>query len=1250
MNARFSRSADAADTPCLETPLASATPRLGPALLAVLLGAVAGHAATSGIAWGNNNDGQTVVPAGLTNAVAVAGGGIHSLALRQTGRVVAWGNNAAGQTNAPLDLTNAVTIAAGYLRNLAIRADGRMASWGYEAALPAGVSNQIVSAIAVGAEHSLALRPDGTVLTWGLGAEAPEDLTNVVAIAAGNAFSLALKGDGTVVAWGSNASGVTSVPAGLKNVAAVAAGEHHAIALLSDGRPVVWGDDGHGQANPPARATNGIAVSAGAGHCLLLRANGTVVAWGRNDFNQATEPGTATSVVGISCGLYHNVALRGDGTPFITVPPASQFPIAGKDAIFRVMAAGAAPLAYQWRRDGTNLPGATTSVLTLPQVREVDAGLYAVTVANTFGSVESAPARLTPVNTAPFIVTPPQDTNTLCNESASFRVTADGTPPFSYQWLHNGAPIAGATRTVLNLTRVLVSHAGQYAAVVTNAYGAVTSAPATLTVIVEPPLITSPLTASGKQGVPFLYTIRGLHTPTSFSAVGLPGGLSVNSTNGVISGIPAESGVFTVVIGAANACATDNQFLTLSIGSSVPVITSPLTASGVEGQPFSYQITATELPTGFGAEGLPLGLSVDPAGQISGAPVYAGSATVTIWASNAWGVGSATLQLSFTNMTITGLAIANVTYSYTAPYLLDFTFSLRDTEDPTTGSAVVVPPRLLSVRCLEDQQPVSPSETAVIVARGNAKQLKAYLVLDFTASIASMSSGDTNENGISDAVDQMVRAAKDFVRQQPADAQIGVYEFHREDYEPQKVIGLTTDKTALELAIDSIWETYVEWFPAGSRCWDALELAINEFGVANPDEQRYIICLSDGRDESSLAYTTNLISLALTNDVKLYCVGYGAELDYSTLTNLATETHGRYYSATNAADLAAQFAQVGRDLAGQYVLRWATLKRSANPFMPSFEVSYQGFTALSPTNPIIVDTNIPPGETNPPPPVTNIIIAPYTPTEHAGNVTIGSLRLVPNAEEWPSSLRLRAMYVPRYIRRLLLHYRPNWPCTATLESTGEGEILRGWSLTETNDGAGGRWLELLSPNPLSITSSIPYAAFGNLVTFRLRDMTDGATAFSSCEVDNSIYLRTGGQSFVLENTNDFSTVFPPLPYGTPVPWLIAHGFTNNWEQAELDDPDADGAPTWMEYAANTDPRDPASVFAIRSVAPTGPFGHYQITLSTAANRRYRVEWSEDLATWQTLVTDLAGINADLIVTDMRNLALVPIMYYRAAVY
>src|SRR5215471_18326806 len=70
------------------------------------------------------------------------------------GQIIAWGENNAGQTSVPAGLTNVTAIAAGWDHSLALRSDRRVVSWGSQTTVPAGVSN--VMAIAAGKSNSLA--------------------------------------------------------------------------------------------------------------------------------------------------------------------------------------------------------------------------------------------------------------------------------------------------------------------------------------------------------------------------------------------------------------------------------------------------------------------------------------------------------------------------------------------------------------------------------------------------------------------------------------------------------------------------------------------------------------------------------------------------------------------------------------------------------------------------------------------------------------------------------------------------------------------------------------------------------------------------------------------------------------------------------------------------------------------------------------------------------------------------------------
>jgi hypothetical protein len=81
----------------------------------------------------------------------------------------------------------------------------------------------------------------------------------------------------------------------------------------------------------------------------------------------------------------------------------------------------------------------------------------------------------------------------------------------------------------------------------------------------SPPVITSSKASTATAGKPFSYKITATNRPTSFGVTGLPGGLGLNSTNGVISGTPNGAGSFSVAMSAKNAGGTGTASLALTV-------------------------------------------------------------------------------------------------------------------------------------------------------------------------------------------------------------------------------------------------------------------------------------------------------------------------------------------------------------------------------------------------------------------------------------------------------------------------------------------------------------------------------------------------------------------------------------------------------------------------------------------------------------------------------------------------------------
>lgn len=75
------------------------------------------------------------------------------------------------------------------------------------------------------------------------------------------------------------------------------------------------------------------------------------------------------------------------------------------------------------------------------------------------------------------------------------------------------------------------------------------------------PQITSPLTDSGVEGTAYSYAIMATNAPTSYDAVDLPAGLSVDTNTGIISGTPTVHGVFEIPLTATNDSGTRNPVL-----------------------------------------------------------------------------------------------------------------------------------------------------------------------------------------------------------------------------------------------------------------------------------------------------------------------------------------------------------------------------------------------------------------------------------------------------------------------------------------------------------------------------------------------------------------------------------------------------------------------------------------------------------------------------------------------------------------
>lgn len=277
--------------------------------------------------------------------------------------------------------------------------------------------------------------------------------------------------------------------------------------------------------------------------------------------------GTATSS---AAALTVTPAAPAAAAPTIATPPASLAVFPGTTATLAVAASGSGPLAYQWSRNGTALPGATSAVLTLANVTGSEAGSYTVAVSNAAGSVSSSAAALIVIG-APVIVTQPASTAVTEGQAATFTLGATG-DGLRYQWTRNGVAIGGATGVSHTTPALALGDSGAtYAVVVYNGAGIVFSQAAVVTVTAPPP---PPAAAkAAKLGAGWRHTC-GVRTDDSVACWGynssgqIGSGSFVDQRSPVSWALPGT--VVSVAAGERGSCAVLSSGRVFCSGAAVP--------------------------------------------------------------------------------------------------------------------------------------------------------------------------------------------------------------------------------------------------------------------------------------------------------------------------------------------------------------------------------------------------------------------------------------------------------------------------------------------------------------------------------------------------------------------------------------------------------------------------------------------------------------------------------------------------------
>ena len=267
----------------------------------------------------------------------------------------------------------------------------------------------------------------------------------------------------------------------------------------------------------------------------------------------------------------------------------------GELATFAADVVGLAPLAFQWSKDGVELPGEIASSLTILAVTTADAGDYELTISNACGTVTSAPAPLT-VTVAPAITAEPEGGLQCEGDSFTLSVTATGTDPLLYQWSKNGASIPGATDAIIAFGELTAADSGLYSVLVTNGCGAESSESAILDVQEAPSITLDPSGQDLCEGETLNLSIEAEGTTpltVEWQKDGAPIPGATAATLEVLSVTAADAGSYVAVV--TNACGDATSLAALVTIDLAPTVA--LSGSGsfelCEGLPITLAGTVT---------------------------------------------------------------------------------------------------------------------------------------------------------------------------------------------------------------------------------------------------------------------------------------------------------------------------------------------------------------------------------------------------------------------------------------------------------------------------------------------------------------------------------------------------------------------------------------------------------------------------------------------------------------------------------
>jgi hypothetical protein len=347
--------------------------------------------------------------------------------------------------------------------------------------------------------------------------------------------------------------------------------------------------------------------------------------------------------------IYQNVI---GAKPFIVLQPSSQTNLVGTTATFTVVSSGSTPLTYQWKMKGTNIIGATGTNFIIVSVQATNAGIYSVAITNAYGSVISSNAVLT-VLVPPTIILAPASRTNVAGSTATFTSAASGTLPLNYFWQKNGVDlsdggnVSGSATTNLSLSNVQDADGANYALVVTNMAGSITSSPALLVVLDPPSILLQPtnltvlrssnavfsVMAGGSMPLSYQWSFNGTNLFAATNAVLTLTNVQLNQAGLYAAMVTNNSGSIT----SSNAVLVVNPLFHF-IWNQIP---SPRFATA----PFTVTVQALNPTNGLAADFIET-VSFLSTNAVPVAPPVSGNFIQGVW------TGAVTINQTFTNLVL----------------------------------------------------------------------------------------------------------------------------------------------------------------------------------------------------------------------------------------------------------------------------------------------------------------------------------------------------------------------------------------------------------------------------------------------------------------------------------------------------------------------------------------------------------------------------------------------------------------------